>query len=197
MAFDGAMTLELMLYFAVDIVVFLLLWFDIVRTDKWRSKVKWYKQDGNKYNLRLWIYDYYSLYYHQFIVSSMLVLVMIKGIPLLRTSIAARSRQGMHLWYIKPEARLTTKSTLMDTFPAVVIPTMIPYSLNLRVSTPVLVTLDLQWLVANNLLISTLPTASVHHHCHFCSLYSTWSKDFLYCRNGCFSTDLMLVQGRV
>lgn len=136
-------------------------------------------------------------YYHQFIVSSMLVLVMIKGIPLLRTSIAARSLQGMHLWYIKPVARLTTKSTLMDTFPAVVIPTMIPYSLNLRVSTPVLVTLDLQWLVANNLLISTLPTASVHHHCHFCSLYSTWSKDFLYCRNGCFSTDLMLVQGRV
>lgn len=23
--------------------------------------MKWYKQDGNKYNLRLWIYDYYSL----------------------------------------------------------------------------------------------------------------------------------------
>lgn len=164
MAFDGAMTLELILYFAIDIVVFLLLWSDIVRTDKWRSKVKWYKQDGNKYNLCLWIYDYYSLYYHQFIVSSVLVLVMIKGIPLLRTSIAARSLQGMHLWYIKPVARLTTKSTLMDTFPAVVIPMMIPYSLNLRVSTPVLVTLDLQWLVANNLLISTLPTASVHHH---------------------------------
>lgn len=66
-----------------------------------------------------------------------------------------------------------------------------------RLSTLVLVIMDLQWLVVGTPFTCMFFTLSDPHLCCLCSLYSMWNKDFLYCQNGCFLTESMLVQGRI